>query len=307
MKLSIVTTLYRSEQYINEFCSKVHFAARQIPCTDYEVILVDDGSPDNSLNYALQLQINDSRLVVVELSRNFGHHKAILTGLSFASGDLIFLIDSDLEEDPLWLPDFYSLMKSSRSDVVYGVQVERKGSFFERMSGRIYYKLFAFLTGFNQPKNLVTARLMSRAYVSSLLKFNESEFVISCLFALTGFRQQPFPVCKQSSSPTTYSFFLKVSNAITSVVSVSTVPLQLIFYVGIIILLISFCFIFWALFSALFLGAVVSGWTSVFVSLWFFGGLMILFLGIIGIYISKVFWESKRRPISIVKSIHCSE
>src|ERR1700736_2509099 len=132
MRLSIVTTLYMSEPYLVEFHRRVRSTAEKIT-SDVEVIFVGDGPPDGSLDMALSLLSRDSDLRVIELSRNFGHHKAIMTGLAHATGDLVFLIDSDLEEDPELLTRFYERLAKGDCDVVFGVQEARRGGLVERV------------------------------------------------------------------------------------------------------------------------------------------------------------------------------
>src|SRR5687767_12600048 len=126
MKLSIVTTLYKSGAYVEEFHRRASEAAQHIT-DDYEIVMVDDGSPDNSLDIACAIARTDSRVRVVELSRNFGHHKAMMTGLDHSRGELCFLIDSDLEEDPALLGKFFEILQARDCDVVYGFQETRKG------------------------------------------------------------------------------------------------------------------------------------------------------------------------------------
>src|SRR5882762_1911783 len=131
MKLSIVTTMYYSRNYLQEFYDRTILVLRELKVT-YEFVFVDDGSPDDSLLVALQLQNSDSNIKVVELSRNYGHQRAIMTGLQQASGDFVFLIDCDLEEAPELLCDFWKrITAESNVDVVYGVQIKRKGNWFE--------------------------------------------------------------------------------------------------------------------------------------------------------------------------------
>src|SRR5690606_40749891 len=120
MKLSVITTLYRSERYLEEFYRRVCATAESLVGDDFEIILVDDGSPDESLSLARNLQVRDPRVQVIELSRNFGHHAAIVAGLSQTRGDRVFLMDCDLEEQPEWLPEFSEKMDSSAADVVFG-------------------------------------------------------------------------------------------------------------------------------------------------------------------------------------------
>ena len=173
MKLSIVATLFQSALHINEFYQRASAAAKQLVGEDYEIVLVNDGSPDNSLDIAVKLTESDSHVVVVDLSRNFGHHKAMMTGLTYAKGQNVFLIDSDLEEEPEWLLSFAKKMEAEASDVVYGIQSKRKGRFFEQITGWFYFRVFRFLTGIAQPNNIITARLMSRRYVIALRSHRE--------------------------------------------------------------------------------------------------------------------------------------
>ncbi len=121
MKLSIVTTLYKSQEYVEEFYRRSSIAARKLVGEDFEIIFVNDGSPDRSLSLAVELSDNDSKVVTVDLSRNFGHHKAMMAGLSYAQGELIYLIDSDLEESPEWIGNFFEVMVDETADTVFGV------------------------------------------------------------------------------------------------------------------------------------------------------------------------------------------
>ena len=177
MKLSIVTTLYKSSPYIDEFYARISKEAQKIT-DDYEIIFVDDGSPDDSLQKAVALYEKDSKVKVIELSRNFGHHKAIMTGLSHAKGEFVFLIDSDLEEEPELLGKFWEeLHKEKELDVVFGVQESRKGGWFEKWSGEMFYKVFNYFSGVKIPKNFLTVRLMKQNYVKNLTSFQEKEIV----------------------------------------------------------------------------------------------------------------------------------
>jgi putative glycosyltransferase len=302
MKLSIVATLYQSSAYIDEFCRRVGAAARQLVGEDYEIVLVNDGSPDNSLDVAVQLTLNDSHVVVVDLSRNFGHHKAMMTGLSAASGERVFLIDSDLEEEPEWLTSFAAQMEADASDVVYGVQAERRGGIVEQVSGTLFYKLFRTLTGIVQPSNIVTARLMTRRYVDGLLMHEERELNIGGLWVITGFRQSQQVVRKHATSPTTYSLSRKFSHLVNAITSFSSLPLVFTFYSGLLISASALLFIVYLSLRNL-LGAPPPGYTSIVASIWLFSGLIVFFLGVQGIYIAKIFSEVKRRPYTIVRQV----
>jgi putative glycosyltransferase len=304
MKLSIVATLYQSAAYIEEFCQRSAAVAAKLFGEEYEIILVNDGSPDNSVAVALSLAERDSHVVVVDLSRNFGHYKAMMTGLAHASGERVFLIDSDLEEEPELLAGFFAEMEQEKCDVVYGVQQQRKGGFFERWSGQLFYKLFNWASGINLPENIVTARLMSRRYVDALVSHQERELFIAGLWHLTGFDQRPQLITKHATSETTYTFRKKMSLLINSITSFSNAPLIFIFYFGILISAAAGIYTLHLVVNWLFFAEPLQGWTSIMASIWLLGGLIISFIGVIGIYLSKIYSETKQRPYTIIRQIY---
>ncbi len=271
---------------------------------DYELIFVNDGSPDNSLNIAVSLYEKDDRIRIVDLSRNFGHHKAIMTGLSHARGELIFLIDSDLEEEPELLEKFHEELKATDADVVFGVQGERKGKLFERVSGMIFFKLFNLLSAHPVPVNVVTARLMTQRFVSALIAHREREVVISGLWATTGFKQTPVTIKKHHKSASTYSLRQRISHLVNAITSFSSKPLVFIFYLGCVIFGISCIAAADLLVRKIFFGTLLAGWPSLIISIWLMGGLIIFCLGVVGIYLSKVFIEVKRRPYTVVRKVY---
>lgn len=304
MKLSIVATLYRSASYIDEFCSRTSTAARQVVGDDYEIVLVNDGSPDNSLEIAVRLHESNLHIIVVDLSRNFGHHKAMMTGLAHAKGERVFLIDSDLEEEPEWLLSFAEQMQRENCDVVYGVQEQRKGGFFERWSGQWFYPLFQAFTGLALPENIVTARLMTRRYVDALLRHDEREVFMAGLWHITGFDQRAKSIKKHNTSVSTYTLRHKMSVLVNAVTSFSNAPLVGIFYIGVTISMVAVVYTAYLLIFWLFLAKPLSGWTSVMASIWLLGGFIISFIGVVGIYLSKIFSETKRRPYTIIRQIY---
>jgi putative glycosyltransferase len=304
MKLSIVATLYQSAPYIVEFCRRASASANQLVGEEYEIVLVNDGSPDNSLDLAIQLTENDVHVKVVDLSRNFGHHKAMMTGLAHSQGDRIFLIDIDLEEEPEWLLTFAKQMDSEVTDVVYGVQGKRSGRWFKRISGNIFWRIINLLSGLSLPANVVTARLMSRRYVEALLLHKEREVFLAGLLYITGYEQSPLIIKKHAASKTTYTLSRKIDLLVNSITSFSNLPLIWIFYIGLTIVFVSSIYSIVLVFNSIFLSKPLAGYTSLMVSIWLIGGLIILFLGVIGIYLSKVYSEVKRRPYTQVRKIY---
>ena len=305
LKLSIVSTMYRSAPFIAEFCERVTGVA-SASTADYEIVLVNDGSPDDSLDRALTIARGDPHLKVVDLSRNFGHHFAILAGLSQAEGERIFLIDIDLEEQPEWLAVFAAEQERTQADVVFGVQEERVGSVRSRYIGRLFYKLFNALSETKIPENLCTVRIITREFARALLTLRDRNLFLAGNFAWAGFEQLPIVVQKtRRRGASNYNLKRSIRLFFDAVSSFSSYPLRIIFVTGLIISALS------GLFGAeivirkmLHPDIVVLGFSSVIVSIWFLGGLMIFFLGVIGLYLSKIFIEVKDRPQFIIRKVH---
>lgn len=293
--LSIVTTLYRSSSYLPSFCERVAASASSLGVS-YELILVNDGSPDDALHVGRGLLERYPTLKIVDLSRNFGHHAAIMEGLRHASGDRVFLIDCDLEEPPEVLLEFWAALSDPELDVVYGVQEQRKGGWFERFSGTLFYRLFNRISSHPVPLNLLTVRLMRRAYVDALLLYQERELFLGGIFSVAGFHQQAHPVAKHDKGSSTYTLGRKIDLFVNSVTSFSSRPLVWIFYLGSFIVFASLVAGFALVIRALLSGTYLTGWPSLMVSIWFLGGLCLFSIGIVGIYVSKIFTEIKGRP-----------
>jgi len=302
MDLSIVSSLYLTAPYLEEFHHRVSAAARTV-AANYELILVNDGSPDEALEIALRLQCGDPRLTVIDLSRNFGQHKAMMTGLAHSRGRLVFLLDSDLEEEPEMLPAFIAAMEREDVDVVFGVQAKRKGGLFERLSGSLFYRLLNWLIGLRVPPNQLMARLMTRRYVESLVAHRDHEIFLAGLCAATGYRQLGVEVSKRHRGQTSYTLRRKLAIAVRAVTSFSSRPLEMIFHLGTTILVVSMAASV-ILVARRLSGHLLPGWASVMVVLCFMGGLNLFCVGIVGIYLAKVFSETKDRPYTIVRQIY---
>lgn len=304
-QLSIVTMLYRSEPWVRAFHGRVVAAAEAVT-PSFEIIYVDDGSPDQAAQIALELQQGDARVVLVELSRNFGHHQAAVAGLQHARGERIFIIDVDLEESPEWLSDFAADFEANSADVVFGVNATRRGPFFRKHVGGVFWKLFNLLSDTQIPLNPCTVRLMSRRYVDALLTMPEKNLFLAGSYAWLGFKQVGRDVVK-GVRPTrsSYSPMRLAELFLDAITSFTSYPLRLIFMAG-----VSIASLAVLAGGLMFLRKLISpeafaiGWPSLIVSVWFLGGVTIAFLGIIGIYLAKLFNEAKGRPLYVVRQVH---
>jgi putative glycosyltransferase len=304
MTVSVVTTLYNSAPYIDEFYRRVLSQIHTLGL-DYEVVFVDDGSSDNALDVALEISKGDPKVSVVELSKNFGHHKAMMTGLAQTRGDLVFLIDVDLEEPPEILADFYRALAERSVDIVFGVQQQRHGPWYQRVSGEAFYSLYNLLSTNVVPRNQLRARLMTRRYVDALLRHKEQLFMIEILCNLNGFKQIAFPMNKTGyKGVTSYTLARRIRLFVAGITMSSNRPLIFIGYVGALIIAIAFLYTLFVLVIYALGVASPDGWTSLIISTWFLGGLTIFSLGIIATYLSVMFEEVKGRPYSIIAKIH---
>lgn len=302
MELSVITTLYRSSTYIDEFYNRIIATIKEVNL-DYEIVFVDDGSPDDSIQKVLKLQEKDPKIKLVELSRNFGHHKAVLAGLNEAKGDLVYLLDIDLEEKPENLLLFKKNLDEKEVDVVYGILDNRKGNWSEKLFGYLFYTLINKLSYIKIPRNITMTRLMNRNYVDALLEYSETDLFLGHLFHHVGFKQLGVKIEKVHKGSSTYNFSRKIQLLIDAIVSSSEKLLIYIFYFGIFVSLASFVFSMVVFYRALFM-EVQMGWPSLILSIWMLGGIIIVCIGILGIYISKVYKESKSRPRVIIRKKH---
>ncbi|MFI3136015.1 MAG: glycosyltransferase family 2 protein [Methylococcaceae bacterium] len=304
MQLSIVSTLYKSAPYLDEFLHRTVSSAQQIT-QDYELILVNDGSPDDSLAKALVAQKRDKRIKIINLSRNFGHHEAGMLGLEHAQGDFIFLLDSDLEEAPeLLLPFWQTLQQQPDIDVVYGVQAQRKGRWFEQQSGQLFYTLFNALSDVKIPANALTIRLMNKQFVASLADYQERKLFVAGIMAHAGFNQQACIVTKLSKASTTYTLARQLQLVMISITSFSSKPLNALFIVGCLLLLLSVLSILTIGISALVFKTLITPIMAIALATALIISSIMTCTGLLGLYVAAMQAEIKQRPRAIIKRIY---
>lgn len=216
----------------------------------------------------------------------------------------MFLVDSDLEESPEWLLTFDQAYADDDVDVVYGVQGNRWGGRFERVIGQLFYRLFLAATDVAQPDNILTCRLMSQRYVDFLLEHRERELNIGGQRVITGFKQRAIEVEMPRLRTTTYSLSAKFAQFVNAITSFSNLPLVAVFYARLLITVIAPAYSALLVVRYFSYGEPPDGYTSLIVSIWFFSGLITLFLGIQGIYVAKIFSEVTQGPYTIVRAVY---
>lgn len=306
MQLSVVATLYRSSVFIDEFCDRIAAVAGAIT-PEFEIVLVNDGSPDDSLQRAVARSAADPRVTVVDLSRNFGHHAAIVAGLAHARGALVYLTDVDLEEQPEWLTEFHAELTSGGHDVVFGQQEQRIGSSLDNLMGRAIWKLLNAGSLVHIPENQMTCRLMTRRYLEALLSVGDRVLYLGGVFPWVGFDHKALALNKQPrprGAGSSYTLGRKLNHVVASVSSFTTVPLTVFLLAGMLIWAASVVFgIYLVVQRLLFPEAVLTGFTSLMFSIWFLGGLIVLGIGIVGQYVARIFQEVKARPLYITRAV----
>lgn len=307
MTLSVVTTLYKSKGFLEVFIKEILQAIQTIEINDFELVFVNDGSPDDSVDYLLERKSDIPQIKILDLSRNFGHHYAIQAGLNYTSGQYIFLIDNDLETPPSVLVEYYNeIINDNTLDVVYGYQETRKGSFIEKKAGSIFWILINKLSDTKIPHNILTERLMTRQYVNELLRLQDANLFIGGMFYWVGFNQKGIAVKKGlRQGASTYTLKRRAELMLQAITSFSGKPLEWLFYIGISISFFSFLFLIYLAFQKIiYQDEVQLGWTSIVAVNVLILGIISTFLGLIGIYIFKIFKQVQGRPNAIIKKIY---
>lgn len=304
MQISIVSSVYQTAGFLERFHAECRAALEQIGIADYEIILTVDGSPDDWKPVAARLKQADERVRVIELSRNFGHHAALWCGLEHARGDLVFLIDSDLEVAPAILVEFAKALATDPDlDVVYACQDSRGGKLQSAILGRWFWAAFRLLSSVDIPANVLTERLMRRGYVDALLRLGDRNLFLAGMMHWAGFRQLGLVTVKRTrEGPASYSFARRLLLSIDAITSFSEKPMYLLFTFGCLVAGASFLFaLALAGFKMFAPGYVVKGYTSIAVLILFSLGVITGSIGLIGIYIGKIFVQTRGRPIYVVK------
>ena len=308
--LSVIVPCYNEEQALPIFYEEISNVLKTIKTLEYELIFVDDGSKDNTLNIIKAYSKLDKKVKYISFSRNFGKEAAMIAGLEYSKGDYVTLMDADMQDPPSLLPKMYEILTKENYDVIGTRRVTRKGepkirSFFSRM----FYRIINKMSKTEMVDGARDFRLMKRKVVDAIISMKEYNRYSKGIFSFVGFKTKwlEYENIKRVAGKTKWSFWKLFKYAIEGIVGYSTFPLVLSALIGLVFCLLSFIMIIVIIVKTLIFGDPVSGWPSLMCVIFFIGGIQLFVMGIIGEYLSKTYLETKNRPIYIINETEKDE
>ena len=303
-KISIVIPVYNEENVLEISYSKIKNILEDIKQYEYEIIFVNDGSKDNSLNLLEEISKGNDKVKIISFSRNFGQEAALTAGLKYVTGDAIVIIDADLQDPPELIPEMLKRWEQG-NEVIYGKRKRRKGeSAFKLLSAKMFYKTLNALSDVEIPKDTGDFRLVDRKVVDVINSMPEHNKFIRGLFSWVGFKQYAYEYKRNERVAGDSKYPLKKmwKLATDGIISFSTKPLKLVGGLGIMTIVLSICILIYSLISfSLKLNNLAPGWTSIMVAITLFSGVQLLSLWIISEYISRIYDETRKRPEYIIE------
>ena len=303
-KISLIIPMYYEEEVAEQCYKRVKTVLDGLDNYDYEIICINDGSKDKTLEILERLAKNDSKLKIISFSRNFGHQAAVTAGLRNVTGDAIVIIDADLQDPPELIPDMLKLWEQG-NEVIYGKRKTREGeSHFKLFTAKMFYKILNSLSDVEIPKDTGDFRLVDRKVVDTINKLPEHNKFLRGLFSWVGYNQKEFDYERQErfAGKTKYPLKKMLKLAADGIISFSTKPLKILGMVGIFCVIISVLLIIYALVSYFFkLNQLSAGWTSIMIAVTFFAGVQLISIWILSEYIARIYDESRGRPEYIIK------
>ncbi len=302
-KISIVVPMYYEEEVAEECYKRIVKVFEELKNYEYEIIFVDDGSKDKTLEILTKIANNDKNAKIISFSRNFGHQAAVQAGLKFVTGDAVVIIDADLQDPPELMKQMIELWENG-NEVIYAKRTKRKGeSCFKLLSAKLFYQILNGLSSVEIPKDTGDFRLADRKVVDVINSMPEHNKFLRGLFSWVGFKQTPLQYERNEryAGKTKYPLGKMLNLAKDGIFSFSTKPLKFVGMIGGFSILISIAILIYAFISYIYkLNNLTAGWTSIMVTITFFTGIQLLSLWIIAEYIARIYEESQNRPIYII-------
>lgn len=298
--ISIVTPVYGCAESLPLLYKRLVSSLTHIT-DDFEIIMINDASPDNAWDIITSIAENDIRVKGIRLSRNFGQHHAITAGLDHAFGEWVVVMDCDLQDQPEEIVKLYDKAQEGY-DVVFGRRNVRQDNIYRRLSSRLFHKLFTYLTEIDTDMQVANFSIVSQRVVKNFRNLKEQTRTYVLFLQWLGFKQARVDInhAERTFGKSSYNFTKMLNLAIDSVVSQSNKPLKVSIKLGFSLSIASLIYALWLVTDYLFFSSVIQGWTSVMVSIYFLAGLMLATMGFLGLYIGKIFDETKGRPLYVV-------
>ena len=299
--ISVVSPVYRAEKIVQELVMQLHDNLQTFT-NKYEIILVNDASPDFSWNIIAEECAKDKRVKGINLSRNFGQHYAITAGLTFAKGDWVVVMDCDFQDRPDEIPNLYRKAQEGY-DIVQARRTGRQDTFIKRLSSTVFHIIYSYLSGIKTDKTVGNYGIYSQNVIAEFNKMKETARSFPSLLNFLGFKKTVLDVnhSKRFDGKTSYSLGKLLHLTADVILSNSNKPLKLTIIVGFIISLLSFLLAIYNVFAYLFGVIRLEGFTTTIFSIWFVGGLILFVLGVVGLYIGRIFDQVKERQLFVVK------
>jgi polyisoprenyl-phosphate glycosyltransferase len=306
MLLSIVIPVYQAENILTELISRIKNSVKSI-ANNYQIILVDDGSRDNSWKIINDICAAEQNIKALKLSRNFGQQHAITAGLDYAEGSWVIVMDCDLQDRPEEITKLYSKAVEGY-DIVFAKRINRKDTFLTRLLSKLFYGVYSYLTGVKQDASIANFGIYSNKVIAVIKNMKEPMRAFSSMARWVGFKRTSIEVehGERFRGKSSNTISKKVNLALDIMLSYSDKPLKLIVGIGFLISMASFIAALSLLYRYIRGEIVVLGYTSIMVSVWLLGGVIIFILGVVGLYIAKIFSGVKDRPLYIVdEKLNC--
>lgn len=300
--ITILIPAYNEQEVLRLLYDRLNTLTGSLPQYNFEILFVNDGSKDQTLNIIRELREKDTRICYVNLSRNFGKETAMIAGLDYAKGDCVVLIDADLQDPPELIPEMISYWEQGYDDV-FARRKSRKGeSFLKKFTSKMYYKVLQSFTKIDVQKDVGDFRLLDRRCVEALKKMRESQRYTKGLYSWIGYRKKEilFDRDPRAAGKTKWNYGKLINLSIDGITSFTTAPLRWATIIGLFISLVGFVFMLFTIFKTIIYGIDVPGYASTLVVILFLGGLQLIFLGVIGEYLGRAFYETKGRPLYFI-------
>lgn len=301
--ISVIIPIYNEEGNLEELYKRLITVFKQQLNLNYEIIFIDDGSTDRSWEHIKVISDSDDNVRGIKFSKNFGQSIALSAGIDYAFGDVVIMMDGDLQHPPELIPKLVQKWKEGY-DIVYTIREENKDCrWLKRSASRLFCWLMNKLSKINLPKGAADFRLLSRPVIQNLKNFKERARFMRGIISWIGYRQIGISYIAESrrSGFSNYSFLRLLRLAINSITSFSSIPLYVSTFLGIFIASVSFIYAAYAVYIKLFTNRFVPGWASILISVLFIGGTQLIAIGILGEYLAKIYDEVKQRPLYIVE------